>query len=205
MLNRIKMRLISLIRGLFLQSHIEGSILKLRLYPDMHILLRKNTKIILRESLKLNANQLIRYGRSGILRMDENASLVTNGNFSFAYGCDIFIMEGGRLELGNSYINADCKVRCSKYIRIGDGCAIARNVTIMDSDVHYIDGEKHIKDVIIGNHVWIGSGATILKGVTIGDGAVVAACSVVTKDVRPGTLVAGQPAKVIRERVQWEK
>lgn len=58
---------------------------------------------------------------------------------------------------------------------------------------------------IIGNDVWIGYGVSVLNGVTIGDGAVVAACSVVTKDVEPYSIVAGNPAKVIRMRFSDEK
>jgi acetyltransferase-like isoleucine patch superfamily enzyme len=60
-----------------------------------------------------------------------------------------------------------------------------------------------IVPVAIGDNVWIGAKAIILKGVTIGDGAVVAAGSVVTKDVAPGVLVAGNPARTLKSNVQW--
>lgn len=66
-------------------------------------------------------------------------------------------------------------------------------------DFHYIDSDSQIS-VIIGNDVWVGARATILEGVTIGDGAVVAAGAVVTKDVPPYAIVGGVPAKVIRYR-----
>ena len=56
------------------------------------------------------------------------------------------------------------------------------------------------KDIIIGNDVWIGYGAQIMSGVTVGDGAVIAAGSIVTKDVLPYTVVGGVPAKKIKER-----
>ena len=94
-------------------------------------------------------------------------------------------------------------------IKIGNQCAIGRNVMIMDFDAHdiyYSDGTKnHItKPIVIEDHVWIGAGATILKGVTIGEGAVVGAGAVVTKNVEPHTIVAGNPAKVIKTDVRWE-
>ncbi|MBO7744922.1 hypothetical protein I8J29_12005 [Paenibacillus sp. MWE-103] len=74
----------------------------------------------------------------------------------------------------------------------------------MDTDTHRIEGMSETKPTVIGDRVWIGSKATILKGVTIGEGAVVAAGSLVSKDVAPYALVAGVPAKPIRENVSWE-
>ena len=65
-------------------------------------------------------------------------------------------------------------------------------------------GYCNAKPVRIGNHVWIGENSMVLKGVAIGDGAVVAASSVVTRDVPPRCLVAGAPAKVVREDIEWE-
>ena len=95
----------------------------------------------------------------------------------------------------------------SRKIRIGAGTIVAPNAAIMDSDFHALwppelrqtspdfDGDA---DVTIGKNVWIGMRAIILKGVTIGDGAVVAAGSVVTSDVAANTMVGGVPAKLIR-------
>jgi len=72
----------------------------------------------------------------------------------------------------------------------------------MDSDFHDtndLNNEGMSAPIIIGNNVWIATRAMILKGVTIGDGAVVAAGAVVTKDVKPFTVVAGVPAKLIKQ------
>ncbi|MBY5377327.1 hypothetical protein HFN07_28555 [Rhizobium leguminosarum] len=86
---------------------------------------------------------------------------------------------------------------------MGDEVFIADQVIIRDWDGHTIVGRPDKAPIRIGNHVWIGMRAVILKGVTIGDGAVVAAGAIVTKDVPPGAVVAGNPAKVVKDGVQW--
>lgn len=122
------------------------------------------------------------------------------------YDSDVVIFEGGTLRLGNdSFINSNCKIRCHKAITIGDGCAISHDVTIMDSDAHYLNGSKNTRPIVIGNHVWIGTRVTILSGITIGDGAVIAAGALVLSDVLPGSLVGGVPAKVLKNKVDWSK
>ena len=75
----------------------------------------------------------------------------------------------------------------------------------MDSDAHFIEyeGYEPTKPVIIEDDVWIGTRVTILKGVTVGKGAIIGACSVVTKDVPPHSIVVGNPAKVVKENVTW--
>ena len=167
--------------------------------------------ITLNGKLNLNSGLNRDAGRSTILRLDRAAQLtVTNGAFSVYYGGDIVVFSSGRLTLGNSFINSNCKIRCARSISIGDGCAISHNVTIMDSDFHVMitDGEEQPRygtGVEIGNNVWIGTGVTILKNVHIGDGAVIAAGSLVAKDVPPHTLVAGTPAVVIKENIDWKK
>ncbi len=90
-------------------------------------------------------------------------------------------------------------------ITIGNDVLIGPNVTIA-TPLHPLDPEHRLKKenqrnlpVTIGNNVWIASGAMILPGVTIGDGAVVAAGAVVTHDVPPNVLVAGVPAKIIKD------
>jgi len=102
----------------------------------------------------------------------------------------------------NVFLNTGCSFQDRGGIRIGDGSLLGMNVTIATLN-HGLSLETrnttYPSPVIIGENVWIGSNATILPGVTIGDNAIVAAGAVVTKSVPENTVVAGVPAKVIKE------
>lgn len=108
----------------------------------------------------------------------------------------------GRITIGdNTFINSGTSIGSLASINIGSNVAIGNYVLIMDSDFHNpldhtLPGAK--APIVIEDGVWIGARATILKGVTIGKHAVVAAGAVVTKDVPAGALVGGVPAKIIR-------
>ena len=95
---------------------------------------------------------------------------------------------------------------CYNKIEIGHGVAISEHVTFWDSDAYHILDSKHIKSapIKIGDKVWIGLKATILKGVTVGEGSIIAAGAVVAKDIPPYSLAAGVPARVIKTNVRWE-
>ena len=122
--------------------------------------------------------------------MGENSNLKVKGHFSFFSGCRIGILKNATLTLGNGYINFDSKIYCYNNIKIGNKVFISEGVTIIDSDVHNINNRDNVSaPIVIGDNVWIGINATILKGVSIGDGAIIAAGSVVTKDVPPRTLI----------------
>lgn len=141
------------------------------------------------------------------LRMFRDSHLETQGWVHMAPGTNIVIGPGATLRIAGSVFFSGGTVLCSDLIEIGEATGIAWDANITDSDMHpvVIEGEPLPKTqpIRIGDHVWIGSGARILKGVTIGDGVIVAAGSIVTKDVEPFCLVAGVPARVIRKNVDW--
>lgn len=100
------------------------------------------------------------------------------------------------------FVNSGCHFQDQGGITIGDGALIGHNVVLatINHDLDPANNRKnHYAPIKIGNHVWIGSNATVLAGVTIGDWSVVAAGAVVTKDVSPMTVVGGIPARVIRK------
>lgn len=98
-----------------------------------------------------------------------------------------------------------------RKIEIGEDCMLSHGVSVRSGDSHsIIDMEtnqriNYAKNVFIGNHCWIGANATILKGVTILDGAIVGAGSIVTKDFPSNCIVAGNPARVIKKNVSWDR
>lgn len=180
-------------------------------YADTCMELDEASLMVLNGKLTLNSGTTEYAYRSTILRLDRSAQLVvTGGEFQVFYSADITVFSGGVLTLGNSFINNSCRIRCGKSITIGDGCAISHNVSILDSDFHILirDGEpqpRHGSGIVIGDRVWIGTNATILKDVQVGDGAVIAAGSLVSKDVPPRALVAGSPARVVDTDIDWKK
>ncbi len=125
-----------------------------------------------------------------------------------------FLIEdsGGRLEIGSGTTMITPMVVCSEggTLRVGRDCLIAYGLDLRNSDGHSVlDAATRQRvnppaDTIIADHVWLGNNCQVLKGVTIGAHSIAAARSVITKNVPPHTLVAGVPAKVIREGVDWD-
>ena len=101
----------------------------------------------------------------------------------------------------NCFFNHNCSLTAAENIVIGNQCMFANNFVVVDHDHDRKDG-KILKELVsapvkIGNNVWCGANVTVLKGVPIGDGAVIAAGSVVNRDVAAYSVVAGVPARKI--------
>ena len=147
-------------------------------------------------------------------------AVILGHDVSVYSGCSFAIGLQGRCTVGDFTLMNGALIMAEEEITIGSHCLISWNVGIADSDFHPLDPVLRMQDAIalsafypdkperpkietrpvhIGNNVWIGMNAVILKGVTIGDHSVVAAGAIVTRDVPPRTVVAGNPAKVVKE------
>ncbi len=110
----------------------------------------------------------------------------------------------GRIEIGDCVLmSPGTRISASDEIIIGDGVMMANSTYVTDSDWHTIYDrtcrDEKAYPVKIGDNVWLGDHSTVLKGVTIGENSVVAARAVVTKDVPANVVVAGNPARVVKE------
>ncbi|WP_293685922.1 acyltransferase [Spirosoma sp. 48-14] len=116
-------------------------------------------------------------------------------------GCK-FDCKSGLTIKKNSVINNSCRIDPRGGVFIGENVSISQDVVILtaDHDLNTSKFDGRTGKVVIEDYVWIGTRATILKGLIIGKGAVIAAGSIVTKDIEPYTVVAGIPAKVIGRR-----
>lgn len=161
----------------------------------------------------------VSFGRSTHISLNEGAksSQITLGQDSRVFGslyccCDGVISIGSHSQVGPGSI-----IRCLNQVIIGDVTSISTNVIISDNNNHPVNPkDRYIEQmspsgsrerswrysdsapIVIGNNCWICENSRICKGVTIGDGSVVAANAVVTKDVPPYSIVAGNPAKVVK-------
>ena len=123
------------------------------------------------------------------------------GKEQITRGNAVFRVEGGELIIGDKcFFNQNVSITCKKKILIGDRCQIANNVVIVDHDHAGSEnwGSYVETPVIIGNDVWIGAGAVILRGTTIGDKAVIGAGSIVKGDVPAGKVYYQKRETIIK-------
>jgi carbonic anhydrase/acetyltransferase-like protein (isoleucine patch superfamily) len=177
------------------------------MYYKSNLHMGKGSKIICKGKLSLGQiwKKPLGISKSTLLTMDTNSTLIVNGDFKIVSGGMISIMQGATLTLGSGYAHTNITIDCYNKITIGKNATISKDVIIRDSDSHKILSKEYVmtKPITIGDHVWIGTRAIILKGVTIGNGSIIAAGSVVTKNVPEKTIVAGAPAKIIKKNIEW--
>lgn len=116
--------------------------------------------------------------------------------------CELVAQPNGVLEIGdNVFINYGVSISAHQHIRIGNRCQIGNWSILMDNDYHSTTDAHRPSEsapIILEDEVWLGARVIVLKGVTIGRGAVIGAGSVVTRDVPPRSLAVGAPARVVR-------
>lgn len=144
---------------------------------------------------------------NGAGRITIGADVTFSGKSSFAFNNRH--IDQPNIEFGDgTFVGHQCHFRVGKSILIGRHCLFAGGVGIADYDGHPLDAAERrsgltshadeMRPVIIGDDVWLGANALVLKGVTIGDRSVIGAHAVVTKDVPSDTIVAGNPARVVK-------
>lgn len=143
------------------------------------------------------------------LILDDGAGITCAGDLILYEGVKVRVGKNAKCSFGHhTYLNRSTSIDCTLEVTIGDNCAISDNVQILDSDFHTIAYKSKTveksKPIHIGNHVWIGRSSIILKGVSIGDGAIIGAGSMVTRSIPPGCLAVGNPARVIKDNIDWK-
>ena len=183
--------------------------------PTVTLNINKNARIEINESLILGSGAVKGLKVPTALKMESGTTLTIHGGpltrygnkeYNLRYGAYIEIVNGGHLTIGQGAANVGLTIMCAKEITIGNDVRIGRNVSIRDwNGPHVIINStyRNHAPVHIENHVWLCTGCTIMPGVTVGEGSVVAANATVTRDVPPHSLVGGSPAKVLKENIEW--
>lgn len=182
---------------------------------------------LVNEADKLDACNKKVTNNGGFFLNGANVDNLRNDKANIVIGKETYIngelrtlIYGGKILIGeHSYVGINSKIWSGDHITIGDHVLISHNVHIVDTNSHEVDhlmransfmetvesggnylakGDVQTAPIVIEDHVWINFNVIILKGVTLGKGAIIAAGSVVTKDVAPFTLVGGNPAKFIK-------
>jgi acetyltransferase-like isoleucine patch superfamily enzyme len=164
-----------------------------------------------------------RWQTNGLLFLGRGLELEIGRKGAIDFGRFVWIGDGtkircheGRVEIGQKTVmGQECTISAYQRVRIGEQCVIADRAMFIDFDHGVVEVERPIRvqgiykrDVVVGSNVWIGYGACILRGVSVGDNAIIGTNSVVTKDVPANAIVAGIPARVIRmreapEQLRW--
>ena len=165
------------------------------------ISLEKGASLIVCGSLYFDCRNAGQFFYNSHVFLQKDAIFETGeGTINFFGGAEIKCFENSHLEIGGgTYFSGPIVIQCKNRIIIGRNCSIAWGVTVLDSDLHPVGTkEMQLYETVIEDGVWIGCNVTVLKGVRIGEGAVVGAGSVVSRDVEPYSIVAGNPAQFIR-------
>lgn len=187
------------------QRHGKGKIIP---YKGAVIDLEPGSQIIVGEkNILIGANKLRGSKAETYIRLRSGARWNVDGGCLISYGATIEVLQNAVLETGYFSMNSFSVLIAAQKITIGQDVMIGRNVVIYDSDFHKINNDSSpSKPVCIQDHVWIASNAMILKGTEVGAGAVIAANTLVTRDVSDRVMVAEKRSlTVLGEKVSWQR
>ena len=172
---------------------------KFRIYGN------NNRCVIERSPVGINGCSIMIDGTENSLTIDEGAHIRNTNITIHGTGCNVHI--GSSFSMNSGMIVC---MGCKNYINIGIDCMFAENVNVWSTDSHQItDMRGNVLNrslpVTIEDHVWLGNGSSVLKGVTIGHDSIVGMDSVITKDLKPNAIYVGNPARLIREAINWRR
>ena len=178
---------------------------------------KKNVRIegeiktgMIRLAAQKTAKRGIHVNRKAYLVVDNGGSITFKGSASIGAGTS-FCAHGGDITVGDKFsCNVNCFFYSMKSIEIGNRALMGWNINVRDNDGHplFQDGKliNPHKSVKLGDRIWIASYVDVMKGVTLANGTVIGTRSLVTRSVeQENTLIAGIPAKMIKENVTWEQ
>lgn len=171
----------------------------------------KNAQIIIENQLLIEPW----LGGHGAIKINlfDSGRLLINGDFILGNNITILVAENatllfkGKAFESGSGITANSVVMVDNYLEIGNDCIIAWDTYLTDSDWHQVEGKNRTSPTYIGDHVWIGVGVKVMKGVKIGDNSIVTSNSVVLNGEYPEkSMISGIPAKVIKSSISnWKR
>ena len=180
----------------------------LLLYPNSILQISKKSNVIIDGILQYGEKRVKGSKLESRLLVEDDALLKTSGGV-IAYGADIEVFKGARLELGKDItFNMQSTIICGDSIQIEDDVCFGRNVTVRDNNGGHFMSRRMYKDkrsVFIGQHAWLTEQVMVMPGAKIGVGVIVGARSTVSGKLPNFTLATGEPAVVVDENIYWKK
>jgi acetyltransferase-like isoleucine patch superfamily enzyme len=204
--------MLRILAGILQFPYRNGIFLPFKTYVRSSVLIRNDAEVSLAGRLTIGNpdKHAARISLSpALIYIGYKAKAIFGRSISIGAGVKLIVKDGGELSIGdNTYFTSDMHLEAIKKIAIGAGCAISWGVTIIDDDHHQVLSKEPGSDasagVKIGDHVWIGCNAVILKGTEIGNNCIVAAGSIVKGKFPDNVMIAGSPAKIVKQEINWK-